>query len=54
MRYRDAKKLHPGDEVTVKKTKNVCTVIEIETVPGIVGMSLYLSNGRWYGYKEVK
>lgn len=59
MRLRDAKKLHSGDEVTVKRTKETLRVIETEyvapcdTANGIPGLSVFLEDGNWYGYKEI-
>lgn len=54
MRYPNAKKLHSGDDVTVKKTGAVLTVVEVEVVDEIHGVSVRLSDGNWYGYKELK
>lgn len=54
MRYLDAKMLHNGDEVTVKRTGAVETVVEIEVVEEIHGVSVRLSDGNWYGYKELQ
>lgn len=59
MRLRDAKKLHSGDEVTVKRTKENLRVIETEFVSardtsnGIAALSVFLEDGNWYGYKEI-
>ena len=59
MRLRDAKKLHSGDEVTVKRTKEILRVIETEYISaqdmsnGVPGLSVFLEDGIWYGYKEI-
>ena len=59
MRLRDAKKLHSGDEVTVKRTKETLRVIETEYIAAqdmsnrVSGLSVFLENGNWYGYKEI-
>lgn len=59
MRLTDAKKLHSGDKVTVKRAKEILRVIETEyvapcdTANGIPGLSVYLEDGNWYGYKEI-
>lgn len=54
MRYADALKLHSGDEVTVKRSKEIMRVIETEVVPEIKGISIMLEDGNWYGYKEIR
>lgn len=59
MRLRDAKKLHSGDEVTVKRSKEILRVIETEFISasemsnGVSGLSVFLEDGNWYGYKEI-
>lgn len=59
MRLRDAKKLHSGDEVTVKRTKEILRVIETEYVSAsdtsnrVPALSVFLEDGNWYGYKEI-
>lgn len=57
MRLRDAKKLHSGDEVTVKRSKEILRVIETEyiaaTSNGFPALSVFLEDGNWYGYKEI-
>lgn len=59
MTYKNAIQLHTGDEVTVKKTHQVMTVVEIESVKAedttnhIPGVSVHLDDGNWYGYKEI-
>lgn len=61
MRYRDAIKIHAGDEVFVKKLKSAETVIEVEQVDywnehtgsKVRGISFHATDGNWYGYKEV-
>jgi hypothetical protein len=54
MRYVDAIKLHAGDEVTVKRSNVTQEVVEIEIVEYIKGVSVRLTDGNWYGYKEIK
>ena len=60
MKLSDARKLHGGDEVTVRRTGAVLRVIETEYVSkeesasGIPALSVFLEDGNWYGYKEVK
>lgn len=53
MKYIDALKLHPGDEVTVKRSKITMRIVEIEVVEYIKGISVRLDDGNWYGYKEI-
>lgn len=59
MRLRDALKLHNEDEVTVKKTKQVMEVVEIEVTPkehttnNMACVDVMLEDGNWYGYKEI-
>lgn len=60
MTLKDAKKLHNGDEVMLKKTREVMTVVDVEYVPkeqttnNIAGLSVLLSDGNWYGHKEIR
>ena len=54
MRYEDALKLHSGDEVTVKRSKEIMRVIEREVVEYIKGISVMLEDGNWYGHKEIR
>ena len=59
MKYTEAKSLHKGDKVFVRKTKQVLMIVEIETLSpeesanGIPGVSVRLDDGNWYGYKEI-
>ena len=59
MTIKNALKLHSNDRVVVNKTKEVLSITEVEFVPknltanGIAGFSVLLSNGVWYGYKEI-
>ena len=59
MKIQDALKLHNGDEVTVKKTKQVMRVIEVEVTPkehttnNMTCIDVKLEDGNWYGYKEI-
>ena len=60
MTLKDALKLHNGDEVVVKRTKEIQTVVEVEFVPEeqtnnrAAGLSVRLTDGNWYGYKEIR
>ena len=59
MKLRDALKLHNEDEVMVKKTKEVLRVVEMEVTPkehttnNMTCVDIRLSDGNWYGYKEI-
>ena len=59
MKLQDALKLHNEDEVTVKKTKQVMRVVEIEVTPkerttnNMTCVDVMLEDGNWYGYKEI-
>ena len=59
MKLKDALKLHNEDEVTVKKTKEIPQVIELEVTPkehttnNMTCVDILLSDGNWYGYKEI-
>ena len=59
MKLADALKLHNEDEVRVKKTKEILQVIDIEVTPKehttnhMTCVDVKLSNGNWYGYKEI-
>lgn len=59
MKLKDALKLHNEDEVTVKKTKEILQVIELEITPkehttnNMTCVDILLSDGNWYGYKEI-
>lgn len=52
MRFKDAKKLHNEDEVLIKKTGEILTVIEVMHEPKQV--NVLLSDGLWYNHKDVK
>lgn len=60
MTLKNALKLHSGDEVVVKKTRQVQLVVEFEYIPkeqtsnNIAGLSVRLTDGNWYGHKEIK
>lgn len=56
MKLQDALKLHPEDEVIVKKTGQPLLVLETTRVKSgdKIYTSLLLSDGNWYGYKEIK
>ena len=59
MKIRDALKLHNGDEVIVKKNKQVMRVVEVEITPkehttnNMTCIDVKLEDGNWYGYKEL-
>ena len=59
MRLKDAEKIHNGDEVMIKKTKTVKTVVDKvslkrnETINNVACVSVKLDDGNWYGYKEI-
>lgn len=59
MKLQDALKLHNEDEVTVKKTKQVMRVVEVEITPkeyttnNMTCVDVMLEDGNWYGYKEI-
>ena len=52
MKYRNAKRLHNEDEVTVKKTKRIMRVI---TTEDILSKDIYimLEDGNYYHHSEV-
>ena len=60
MKLADALKLHNEDEVTVKRTKAVLRVVEVEITPKehtanrMDCVDVLLEDGNWYGYKEIK
>lgn len=59
MKLQDALKLHNGDEVTVKKTKEILLVEDVATIPKGVATNrtvcagIRLTDGNWYGCKEL-
>lgn len=59
MKMQHALKLHNGDEVTVKKNKQVMRVVEVEITPkehttnNMTCIDVKLEDGNWYGYKEL-
>lgn len=59
MKKQDALKLHNGDEVIVKKNKQVMRVVEIEVTPkehttnNMTCIDIMLEDGNWYGHKEI-
>lgn len=59
MKIQDALKLHNGDEVTVKKNKQVTRVVEVEVTPkehttnNMTCIDVKVEDGNWYGYKEI-
>lgn len=61
MTLKNALQLHNGDEVTVKKTDCIMTVVQIKYVPkdpsyGRINdnLSVFLEDGCWYDHKEIK
>ena len=52
MTYQNAKRLHNEDEVTVKKTKRILHVVEVENVLS-KDVYLMLEDGNWYHHVEV-
>ena len=60
MKLKDALNIHEGDTVIVKRTKEQLQVIEIEVTPSkytgnnMTCVDFHLTDGDWYGYKQVK
>lgn len=56
MKLQDALRLHNEDEVIIKETGKAVFVIETETVevPEGTFVSVYCSDGNWYGHKKIK
>ncbi len=56
MKLQDALKLQPGGEVIVKKTGQPLLVLATTRAKpeDKIYISLLLSDGNWYGYKEIK
>jgi hypothetical protein len=54
MVYRNALKLHKGDEVTIKKTGYVMMVVTTETQLGRKNVNIMCEDGNWYHHTEVK
>lgn len=52
MRYRNAKKLHNGDEVSVKKTGLVQQVLTVER-PDEKTILVYCDDGCTYHHREI-
>ncbi len=52
MKYRDAKKLHNEDQVRVKKTEQVLSVVETAVTPKTV--TVLCNNGNEYHHTEIK
>lgn len=59
MKLQDALSLHNGDKVRVKKTNEILRVVETEVTPkeytfnNMTCVDVHLSDGNWYGYKEI-
>ena len=51
MTYRDAKTLHKQDEVCVKKTKAVLTIVSVEVFPKHV--VVFCDDGNRYEHTEI-
>ena len=54
MRWKDAIKLQPEDEVTVRATMFVEEIVDIQIDEANHEMMFMLSDGRWYSYKELR
>lgn len=60
MKLANALKLHNEDEVTIKRTKTVKRVVEIEITPKehtynkMTCVDVLLDDENWYGYKEIR
>lgn len=60
MTLKDALNLQVGDTVTIKKTKRISQVVDIEVTPKesttnkMTCVDVKLDDGSWYGYKEVR
>ena len=52
MKYRYIKKLHNEDEVALKSTGEVLTVVE--TTVSEKHVNIMCNDGNWYHHKEVK
>lgn len=53
MSYREAKRLRPGDEVTVKAINKVCRVVEVDSQPDIKMVFVKCDSGRWYHHVAI-
>lgn len=58
MTYAEAKKIRSGDEVLITKTNVIMLVVETEKNKNRKennneSISFLLSDGNWYGYKDV-
>ncbi len=54
MIYRNAKALHKGDEVTIKKTGQIMMVVFTEVQLGRKNVNIMCEDGNWYHHTEVK
>ncbi len=45
MKYTDAKKLHEGDQITIKEKKEICIVHMVYVTKKIVYINCYTSGG---------
>ena len=53
MKYTDALKLHNEDEVTVKETGYVMSVIETDIDRKYRNVNIMLEDGNWYHHSEI-
>lgn len=54
MRYRDAKKLHNGDEVVVKAGNRTLRVVSIEDVPDAGAVMVLCDDGNEYPHRDIR
>jgi len=60
MILKNALRLHNGDEVIVKRTKECLRVVETAITPkeytanNMTCVDVLLTDGNWYGYKEIR
>ena len=55
MDIKQAVKLHKGDEVTLKDTKEVVKVVDVDilTLEDKKTVNVMLNNGVWYSHKDI-
>lgn len=59
MKLKHAKSLQKGDEVIVKRTRQVLKVVEVDVVAAtaptkeISSVEIMLEDGNWYGHREI-
>lgn len=54
MRYRDAKKLYKGDEVTIRKLDAVIRICDIIDDPEHKILCVQSEDGAWYDHTAIK